>query len=192
MSTYLPQFISSLSNLPRYARLRSTDSMTEENTTKYHFWQIISFKRARELGVILFIFLLLAWTCTWLTNTRSITKTFASGSITATCQNGTVKHSLKESVDWSRFAYVQYATNPAYLCNSVMVFEILHRLNSKADRLLMYPSYYELEGDSEKESSNSRLLRKARDQYDVKLKAIAVQRRNSADGKFGRKTISPN
>lgn len=107
------------------------------------------------------------------------------GSITATCQNGTVNDSIKESVDWSRFAYVQYATNPAYLCNSVMVFEILHRLNSKADRLLMYPSDYELDGDPETESSNSRLLRKARDQYDVKLKAIAVQRRNSADGKFG-------
>lgn len=194
MSTYLPQFISSFFNLPRYTRFGSSDSTTTEgNTTKFHFWQIISLRRARELAVILFIFLLLAWTSTWLTNTRSVTKAFASGgSITSTCQNGTVKDSLKESLDWSRFAYVQYATNPAYLCNSVMVFEILHRLNSKADRLLMYPSDYEIDGDPETESSNSRLLRKARDQYDVKLKAIAVQRRNSADGKFGRRTISRN
>ena len=66
-----------------------------------------------------------------------------------------------------------------------MVFEILHRLNSKADRLLMYPSDFQLDGDPETESPDSRLLRKARDQYDVKLKAIEVQRRNSADGKFG-------
>lgn len=186
MSTILPQSISSFFNSSRYTRLRSSDSTTEGYTTKFRFWQILPSKRARELALILFIFLLLAWTSTWLTNNRSITKSFASGSVTATCQNDTVKDSLKESVDWSRFAYVQYATSPAYLCNSVMVFEILHRLNSKADRLLMYPSDYELDGDPETESSNSRLLRKARDQYDVKLKAIAVQRRNSADGKFGR------
>ncbi len=37
-------------------------------------------------------------------------------------------------VNWSRFAYVQYVTNSAYLCNSVMLFETLHRLGSKADR----------------------------------------------------------
>lgn len=190
MSTILPQSLSSFFNLPRYTRLASSDSATEGNTTKFHFWQILSSKRARELALILFIFLLLAWTSTWLTNTGPIAKSFASGSITATCQNGTVNGSLKESVDWSRFAYVQYATNPDYLCNSVMVFEILHRLNSKADRLLMYPSDYELDEDPETESSNSRLLRKARDRYDVKLKAIAVQRRNSADGKFGRRTIA--
>lgn len=192
MSTILPQSISSFFKLPRYNRLGSSDSATEGNTAKFHFWHILSSKRARELALILFIFLLLAWTSTWLTNTRSIAKSFAPGSITATCQNGTAKDSLKESVDWSRFAYIQYATNPAYLCNSVMVFEILHRLNSKADRLLMYPSDYELDGDSETESSNSQLLRKARDQYDVKLKAIAVQRRNSADGKFGRRNHSGN
>ena len=190
MSTILPQSISSFFNFPRYTRLGSSDSTTEGNTTKFHFWQILFSKRARELALILFIFLLLAWTSTWLTNNRSITNSFTSGPSTATCQNGTVKDSLKEGVDWSRFAYVQYATNPAYLCNSVMVFETLHRLKSKADRLLMYPSDYELDGDPETESSNSRLLRKARDQYDVKLEAIAIQRRNSADGKFGRRTIT--
>lgn len=54
-----------------------------------------------------------------------------------------------------------------------MVFDILHRLNSKAHRLLMYPSDYELDGDPETESPHSCLLRKARDLYDVKLKAIA-------------------
>lgn len=188
MSTILPQSISSFFNFPRYTRVGSSDSATEGNTIKFHFWHIFSSKRARELALILLIFLLLAWTSTWLTSNRSLTKSFASGPITAACQNGTAKDSFKESVDWSRFAYVQYATNHDYLCNSVMVFEILHRLNSKADRLLMYPSNYELDGDPETESSDSRLLRKARDQYDVKLKAIKVQRRNSADGKFGRRT----
>lgn len=70
------------------------------------------------------------------------------------------------------------------------MFDILHRLNSKADRLLIYPSDYELDGDPETESPHSCLLRKARDLYDVKLKAIAEQKRNCADGKFGRRTTA--
>lgn len=189
MSTILQQSISSFFNFPRYSRIGSSDSSTEGNTTKLHIWHIFSSKRAREVALILFVILLLAWTSTWLTSNRSLTKPFASGPTTAACPNVTTKESakdsVKDSVDWSRFAYVQYATNPVYLCNSVMVFEILHRLNSKADRLLMYPSDFQLDGDPETESPDSRLLRKARDQYDVKLKAIKVQRRNSADGKFG-------
>ncbi|PWY78244.1 nucleotide-diphospho-sugar transferase [Aspergillus heteromorphus CBS 117.55] len=73
--------------------------------------------------------------------------------------------------DWSRFAYVQYVTNTAYLCNSVMIFETLHRMNSKADRLLMYPAGFPIEGDS----AESILLRKAHHEYGVKLVPIEVQ-----------------
>ncbi|KAJ6041356.1 uncharacterized protein N7446_010753 [Penicillium canescens] len=55
-----------------------------------------------------------------------------------------------DAVDWSRFAYTQYVTNTAYLCNSVMLFETLHRLNSKPDRVMMYPSEFSLdENDAE-------------------------------------------
>lgn len=71
---------------------------------------------------------------------------------------------------------VQYTTNLAYLCNSVMLFEILHRLGSKADRLLMYPSEFRVKGDSA-ETTESRLLRKARDEFNVKLSPIEVKRR---------------
>lgn len=87
-----------------------------------------------------------------------------------------------DSVQWSRFAYTQYATNQAYLCNSVMLFEILHRLESKADRLLMYPSDYQIDDEElESESFESRLLRKARDEYNVKLQPIQIQRRGAGD-----------
>ena len=84
-----------------------------------------------------------------------------------------------DQVDWSRFAYAQYATTPSHLCNSVMLFERLHSLQSKADRLLMYPA---------QSSPNGRgiygtLLRKARDQYGAKLKPIDVQRRRGDDRK---------
>ncbi|KAK9319042.1 nucleotide-diphospho-sugar transferase [Lipomyces orientalis] len=81
-------------------------------------------------------------------------------------------------IDWSRFAYVQYVTNTEYLCNSVMLFEILHRLGSKADRLMMYPSSFAVDTASTEES---RLLRLARDKYGVKLTPIEIQRRATSD-----------
>jgi hypothetical protein len=85
------------------------------------------------------------------------------------------------SVDWSRYAYVQYVTNTAYLCNSVMLFEILNRLQSKPDRLLMYPS--DFSADTQDDSTESRLLRKARDEYQVKLMPVQVQSRIGGDRK---------
>ena len=84
-----------------------------------------------------------------------------------------------KSIDWSKFAYVQYVTNLPYLCNSVMLFESLHRLDCKPDRLIMYPSGFSLEDDSRE----ARLLRKAQDSYRVILKPIEVQRRTSHDRK---------
>jgi hypothetical protein len=87
----------------------------------------------------------------------------------------------EDIVDWSRFAYIQYATNPPYLCNSVMFFEALHRLHSKSERLLMYPSTFSV--DDTDDSFESKLLRKARDEYMVNLVPIEVQRRVANDGK---------
>lgn len=92
--------------------------------------------------------------------------------------------SPSDGIDWSRFAYVQYATDQLYLCNSVMLFEILHRLQSKPDRLLMYPSTFLIEeGDLASEPDESRLLRRARDEYNVKLQLIEVQHRQVGDRK---------
>ena len=91
-----------------------------------------------------------------------------------------------KQIDWSRFAYTQYATDRSYLCNSLMLFEALHRLGSKADRLLMYPSGFLL---SEKDSSlEARLLRFARDEYDVKLKPVDVIMKGGGGGKLSRPT----
>lgn len=85
------------------------------------------------------------------------------------------------TVDWSRYAYTQYVTNTAYLCNSVMLFEILHRLGSKADRLLMYPS--SMHPDQYSTTTESRLLLKAEKLYGVKLLPIEVQHRTGGDRK---------
>ncbi|PTB52417.1 glycosyltransferase family 8 protein [Trichoderma harzianum CBS 226.95] len=43
-------------------------------------------------------------------------------------------------LDWSKYAYTQYATSSEYLCISVMLLERLHHLGSRADRVLMYPT----------------------------------------------------
>ncbi|GES65136.1 nucleotide-diphospho-sugar transferase [Aspergillus terreus] len=82
-------------------------------------------------------------------------------------------------VDWSRFAYTQYVTDADYLCNSVMLFEALQRLGSKAERLMMYPERFSVaDGDHSKEAV---LLRLARDKYGVKLKPVQVQSREGGD-----------
>lgn len=86
-----------------------------------------------------------------------------------------------QEVDWSRFAYTQYVTNSEYLCNSVMIFESLHRLGSRADRVMMYPSRMLEKGEDA--TTDARLLVKARDEYKVKLVPITVQHRQGADSK---------
>ncbi|KAF4970157.1 hypothetical protein FSARC_2754 [Fusarium sarcochroum] len=86
-----------------------------------------------------------------------------------------------DDVDWSRFAYIQYVTNEDYLCNSVMIFEALHRLGSKADRLMMYPREM-LSPDAERSSSHGgQLLIRARDEYNVTLQPIEIQHRDGQD-----------
>lgn len=73
--------------------------------------------------------------------------------------------------DWSEYAYCQYVTNADYLCNSVMIFEALERLESKASRVMMYPQGWTADSDTKE----GRLLAKARDDYRVALKPIEVQ-----------------
>jgi hypothetical protein len=86
-----------------------------------------------------------------------------------------------DNISWTRYAYIQYVTNTEYLCNSVMLFEILHRLGSKADRLMTYPASMQL--DTTSSSIESRLLLKAQNQYGVKLMPIEVQHRSGGDRK---------
>ena len=75
---------------------------------------------------------------------------------------------IYRNVDWTRYAYVLYATNSAYLCNAVMVFSSLSELGSRADRVLLYPEEWDLEVESSTDR-DSQLLVKARDVYGVKL-----------------------
>ncbi|KAF4450558.1 glucose N-acetyltransferase 1 [Fusarium austroafricanum] len=87
----------------------------------------------------------------------------------------------EEGDDWSRFAYIQYVTNEDYLCNSVMIFEALHRLGSKPDRLLMYPSEMLAPDATYSSSHGGALLIRARDEYNVTLQPIEIQHRDGQD-----------
>lgn len=75
--------------------------------------------------------------------------------------------------DWSRFAYVQYATDVHSLCNAYMVFESLHRLGSKAERVLLFPKEWNAETEDEADRS-SQLLARANRLYNVRLYPMEV------------------
>ena len=82
-----------------------------------------------------------------------------------------------KNVDWSHYAYSQYATDSAYLCNAVMVFEALSRLGSKADRILLYPQEWDTEISSNTDR-DSQLLVRARDVYGVKLIPVDIPQKD--------------
>ncbi len=83
---------------------------------------------------------------------------------------------LPEEVDWTEYAYSQYATTTDYLCNSLMIFETLHRLGSKADRILLYSSTLLT---STENSLVGYLLEKAQAEFNVKLIPIKEQRKSN-------------
>lgn len=98
--------------------------------------------------------------------------------------------SHKIQVDWSHFAYLQYVTAAEHACNSVMVFEALHRLGSKAQRVLLYPQAW---GDTNSvywgtspglDHETSKLLLKARDEYHVMLKPVDVIRKKGQESLY--------
>ena len=82
-------------------------------------------------------------------------------------------------VDWTSYAYVQYATRTPYICNSLMTFERLQSLGSKADRIFLHSSDYSPDAPN----TAGRLLKKAREEYGVILKPIEVRRKGTQDGK---------
>lgn len=78
-----------------------------------------------------------------------------------------------DSIKWSKYAYSQYATDSATVCNAVMVFEALHRLGSRAERVLLYPKEWDTTVESVVDR-DSQLLNLARLKYNVKLHPIQL------------------
>ncbi|PGH02091.1 hypothetical protein AJ79_07728 [Helicocarpus griseus UAMH5409] len=131
--------------------------------------QSVPSRPARTAIVVFFIIFLIA-NLQWLSRYTGQQRTPLAGEASV---NQTTSRQNQNQIDWSRFAYAQYATNADYLCNSVMLFQGLDRLGSKADRMLMYPSRF----SAESKSVEGNLLRKALE-YDVNLVPIQVQKRD--------------
>lgn len=137
--------------------------------------QIFRSKPLRLVGTVMVtcILIFVLYGSTWKLSTLSL------GYSHCLSQNSSSDHSLDH--DWTQYAYTQYVTNTPYLCNSIMLFETLHRLGSKADRLILYPSGMDVDPSSH--SIESRLLLKAQNEYGVKLMPIEIQHREGRDCK---------
>lgn len=94
--------------------------------------------------------------------------------------NAELLEDVADRVDWSRFAYVQYVTTTDYLCNSVMIFATLEKLGCRSERLMMYPEDWRVD-DPSAMGENERLVRLARDKYNVNLQPVHVQTRGAGD-----------
>lgn len=161
-----------------YSHLATDDMDASQSTQiKPKFADILKSKRVRILGAASFITLILLFV---FYGPRKDLTSFDWNRCPSPPEVPSANTGSSE-VDWSRYAYTQYVTNTAYLCNSVMLFEILHRLGSKADRLMMYPS--SMHPDPSDTSTESRLLLKAQKEYGVKLLPIEVQHRAGGDRK---------
>lgn len=137
--------------------------------------------RAKRLQLVLSVSLLLTLTIIFLLPRRDLTE-FDHIDWTLPKLNTSTD---PNTVDWSRFAYIQYVTDSAYLCNSLMIFETLHRLGSKADRLMIYPSTM----DPKSSSVDGQLLRKAEKEYEVKLLPVTVVHRPNGDSENATPTV---
>ncbi|CAA7268247.1 unnamed protein product [Cyclocybe aegerita] len=86
-----------------------------------------------------------------------------------------------DSASAPRFAYVFYATQKEYLCNTLINFEQLRKENVAGEIALIYPSLWQ---DTDPEGSTGairRMLDKAREKYGVNLHPMEVWRTHRGD-----------
>ncbi|KAI1403087.1 glycosyltransferase family 8 protein [Hypoxylon fuscum] len=164
----------------------TTSSTTDSSHLKPSVGQILMSKRVRYTAIsvtVIGLFFLAFRNYDRLPSIESLrggSAASAAGS-NSNCLPAVVPSFEDAQVNWSRYAYTQYVTNAAYLCNSVMIFETLFRLKSKADRVMMYPEKMMDPAETNPGSEEARLLVKARDEYKVKLVPVGVQRRAGGD-----------
>ncbi|KAF4625472.1 hypothetical protein G7Y89_g12694 [Cudoniella acicularis] len=90
-----------------------------------------------------------------------------------------------ETIDWSKLAFVMYATSPEYLCNALMVWSEIEEIGSRARRVLMYPSAWDPNEIDELDpglrlTPIARLLQSAIDDYKVTLHPVSVLHQNNS------------
>ncbi|KAI1504537.1 glucose N-acetyltransferase [Biscogniauxia marginata] len=146
--------------------------------------QILMSKRVRYIAIALAALILLTLgfrNYDQLPSIESLRASASTAGAKSDCAPATIPDYESAQVNWSRFAYTQYVTNAAYLCNSVMIFETLFRLDSKADRVMMYPEDMMDPAETNPTTEEAKLLVKARDAYKVKLVPVSIQKRAGGD-----------
>lgn len=124
-----------------YAREREKHGQRLHPPSGGFYWPL---RRSKTIPLIFGLVLIIWW---WVTPSEKATK-----------------------VDWSRFAYSQYATDTQSLCNALMVFESLHKLRSKADKVLLYPQ----EWIRNRDDKIGHLMRMAEQKFGVKLEPVQL------------------
>ncbi|BCS21422.1 N-acetylglucosaminyltransferase [Aspergillus puulaauensis] len=100
-------------------------------------------------------------------------------------------HINYDQVDWSRYAYTQYATSSPYLCNALLVFDALERFGSRAQRVLYYPEDWDILTETDHDRDNQ-LLRVAKTKYNAMLVPIQLEmiKPGAGSGESWNKSIS--
>lgn len=138
--------------------------------------QILRSKRFRTLLISIIIFIALITLPSKIRRYQPLARLGITGPKCYFSEPVTTPAIPEGHIDWSQFAYTQYVTNTDYLCNSLMIFETLHRLGSKADRLLLYPSTLPENPD---DIVVDQLLGRAKTEYNVKLIPIEEQHKDN-------------
>lgn len=76
------------------------------------------------------------------------------------------------AVDWSKFAYVLYATSSSHMCNSMMIFAELRKFHTRADLVLLVKREYLL--DPQKFPHEHGVLTEFAHDYNVFLKPTTI------------------
>jgi len=75
-------------------------------------------------------------------------------------------------IDWSKFAYVLYATSSSHMCNSMMIFAELRKFNTKAELVLLVNRDFLL--NPEDFPNENKILTQFSENYKVKLKPTTI------------------
>jgi hypothetical protein len=170
----LPEFLQSSPFLP-VCNISDSFTTAQASQPKPTLAQIIRSKRFRTIIIFAFFVLALLFLPGKLQAYHTLIRTGLSGPKCYFSPPITIPE-IPEEVDWTEFAYSQYATTTDYLCNSLMIFETLHRLGSKADRILLYTSTLLT---STENKIVGYLLEKAQTEFNVKLIPIEEQRKSN-------------
>jgi hypothetical protein len=92
----------------------------------------------------------------------------------------------EKDIDWGQYAYITYATSKDHLCNALMLFESLNRLESKASRVLLYPQQWRDEWIEDQDGKGmdimTEMLIQARDEYGVRLSNVELLSHSHSSG----------